>query len=65
MQSVKLVAVGDPAVGKTCLLVTYCTNAFPPHDVPTVYDNYSTTIMVDDKQYDLGMWDTSGFVRLL
>ena len=64
MQSVKLVAVGDGGVGKTFLLVKYCTNAFPPYGA-TVFDQYNTIIMVDGKQYDLEMYDTAGCVRLL
>jgi len=57
---VKLVVVGDGAVGKTCLLVTFGTGKFPEDYVPTVFDNYSSQMAYRGDQLLLQLWDTAG-----
>ncbi|KAF0984149.1 hypothetical protein FDP41_007326 [Naegleria fowleri] len=55
----KMVTIGDGATGKTSLLITYTTNAFPFEYVPTVFDNYNYVSRYMPN-YTIWLWDTAG-----
>jgi len=60
MSQYKLVVVGDGAVGKTCLLVTYVRNEFPENYVPTIFDNYPKEMSAGGQVHTVNLWDTAG-----
>ena len=41
---VKIVVVGDGAVGKTCLLQVFVSGRFPGEYVPTIFENHEFDI---------------------
>eukprot|EP00035_Acanthoeca_spectabilis_P010555 m.186567 g.186567 ORF g.186567 m.186567 type:complete len:646 (-) comp15057_c0_seq1:222-2159(-) len=59
-QRLKLVVVGDGAVGKSCLLLTYTGGVFPEHYCPTVFENYVADATYDGQAYEISLWDTAG-----
>lgn len=59
-KTIKCVVVGDGAVGKTCMLISYATDRFPQEYIPTVFDNYVVTLRIGEDAYTLGLFDTAG-----
>lgn len=57
--NVKLVC-RDGAVGKTCMLVAYVEDRFPIDYVPTIFETYTTNLIVDGRRVNLSLWDTAG-----
>jgi len=60
MQSVKIVVVGDGAVGKSTFLISFTLDCFPQEYVPTVFDNFTTVYSLENRPISLGLWDTAG-----
>ncbi|XP_076832185.1 ras homolog family member Ub [Brachyhypopomus gauderio] len=56
----KCVLLGDGAVGKTSLVVSYTTNGYPTKYVPTAFDDFSAVVQVDGHPVRLHLCDTAG-----
>ena len=51
---IKLVFIGDSAVGKTCLLMRFSDNKFPEDHMPTIGIDFKIKVItVDDLRYKL------------
>eukprot|EP01084_Bolivina_argentea_P072575 131780_1 len=65
IENIKIVAVGDGAVGKTCLYIRWSTDMFPKEYIPTVFDNYNilNAKVLHNNEHKLvtfNLWDTAG-----
>lgn len=60
VDTTKCVIVGDGAIGKTCMLISYACNKFPLDYIPTVFENYAINLIVDGNLHRLGLFDTAG-----
>uniref|UniRef100_A0A3B3BKE8 Rho family GTPase 1 n=1 Tax=Oryzias melastigma TaxID=30732 RepID=A0A3B3BKE8_ORYME len=56
----KLVLVGDVQCGKTAMLQVFVKDSYPETYVPTVFENYTASLNLEDQRVELSLWDTSG-----
>ena len=47
-EKIKCVFLGDGAVGKTSLIVSYTTNGYPSEYIPTAIDTYDVVVHVSN-----------------
>jgi len=62
-KKIRCVVIGDGAVGKTCLLIRYAKNHFPPGYVPEgsrLWDYYEVAVKIQGAEYQLSLFDTPG-----
>eukprot|EP01118_Nematostelium_gracile_P009523 TRINITY_DN3225_c0_g1_i2.p1 TRINITY_DN3225_c0_g1~~TRINITY_DN3225_c0_g1_i2.p1 ORF type:complete len:196 (-),score=46.64 TRINITY_DN3225_c0_g1_i2:29-616(-) len=57
---IKAVVVGDGAVGKTALTISFINKSFPADYLPTVADQFQSNMSVDGGLFTLSIWDTAG-----
>ena len=57
---IRVVAVGDGAVGKTCMLLVFKGDPYPEDYEPTIFENHHEMRTLQGKQYCLHLWDTAG-----
>ncbi|KAG8143710.1 hypothetical protein E2320_000915 [Naja naja] len=60
LRGLECVLLGDGAVGKTSLALSYSTNGFPARYVPTALDRFSAVVQVDGVPIRLQLCDTAG-----
>ncbi|KAJ3587081.1 hypothetical protein NHX12_013471 [Muraenolepis orangiensis] len=56
----KLVLVGDVQCGKTAMLQVLSKDWYPETYVPTVFENYTASLELEEQRVELSLWDTSG-----
>ncbi|XP_026577258.1 rho-related GTP-binding protein RhoU-like [Pseudonaja textilis] len=60
LRGLECVLLGDGAVGKTSLALSYSSNGFPARYVPTALDRFSAVVQVDGAPIRLQLCDTAG-----
>ena len=61
LKHLKVVAIGDGTVGKSCFLIMISHGCFPHEYVPTAFENYSLNYTAENNYiFDIELWDTAG-----
>uniref|UniRef100_A0A8D2B842 Ras homolog family member F, filopodia associated n=1 Tax=Sciurus vulgaris TaxID=55149 RepID=A0A8D2B842_SCIVU len=59
-KELKIVIVGDGGCGKTSLLMVYSQGSFPEQYAPSVFEKYTASVTVGNKEVTLNLYDTAG-----
>ena len=57
---IKLLVLGGPSVGKTCLYFRYCHNEFPTEYIPPVFETYLQELVVKERPVHLALCEIFG-----
>lgn len=61
---IKILTIGDSAVGKTCLLMRYASDTFSPTFITTIGIDFKVKYAdVDGRRIKMQLWDTAGQER--
>ena len=61
VEEIKIILLGDSAVGKTCIINRYIYNQYNPNTDTTLGSSYSSkSIKKNNIEYKLNLWDTTG-----
>ena len=60
-ESIKITLLGNPGVGKTCIIARYIEGTYNENSSSTIGANYSQkTLMRGEREINLDIWDTAG-----
>ena len=61
LPSIKITLLGNPGVGKTCIIARYIEDVFNENNQSTIGANYSEKVIKkNNEDYQLDIWDTAG-----
>ncbi|KXS21989.1 RJL family GTPase [Gonapodya prolifera JEL478] len=61
VKRVKVLSVGDPAVGKSCIIKRFCEGRFVQEYISTIGIDYGVKpVIVDGQELKVSFWDSAG-----